>query len=84
MGLMDKSLDARRVFSATNKRMMDALNELHASGDTELLDDINILMSAGTYEALIAKGLYKTIKRSKNSMEDSNLPDHERRRSGER
>ncbi len=84
MGLMDKSLDARRVFSATNKRMMDALNALHASGDTELLEDINILMSAGTYEALIAKGLYKTIKRSKNSPEDSNLPDHERRRSGER
>ena len=65
MGLMDKSLESRRVFSATNKRMLDAVNAAAAAGDTALLKQIDIVMSVDAYEHLLQSGRYKSIKRKR-------------------
>ncbi len=84
MGLMDKSLDARRVFAATNKRMLDAINAASEAGDTKLLEEIEFVMTVGAYEQLIDSGLYTSLKRKNPDRRSVDRRTNDRRKSGKR
>ena len=84
MGLMDRSLDARRVFSADNSRMLDAINAVAKSGDKELLEQIEFVMTVSAYERLIDTGLYSSVKRKKSDRRSTDRRTDDRRKSGKR
>ena len=84
MGLMDKSLEARRVFKGTNSRMLAAINAAAEAGDTDLLGEVNFVMTVSAYERLIDTGLYKSVKRKKADRRSSDRRSGDRRKSGNR
>ena len=83
---MDKSLEARRAFTASNQRMLEALAELSKAGVEEagLLGQVNIDMPVSVYEYLIDKGYYSTIKRKKSDRRATDRRSGDRRHSGKR
>ena len=84
MGLMDKSLEARRVFKATNSRMLQAINTVAQAENTKLLEDIEFVMTVSAYETLIDSGLYKSQKRKKSDRRSADRRTSDRRSSGKR
>lgn len=84
MGLMDKSLEARRTFTATNSRMLQAINEANDAGDTKLLEQIEFVMTVSAYERLIDSGLYNSLKRKRSDRRANDRRSNERRKSGKR
>lgn len=84
MGLMDKSLEARRAFKATNTRMLKAINASAEAGDTALLEQINIVMTVSAYERLIDSGRYNSVKREKADRRKTDRRTGDRRNSGRR
>ena len=81
---MDKSLEARRVFSATNTRMLEAINSASESGETELLQQIQFVMTVSAYERLLDSGMYKSVKRKKSDRRSSDRRTGDRRNPGRR
>jgi hypothetical protein len=81
---MDKSLVARRAFSATNSRMLEAINAAAAAGNTRLLKDIQFVMTVNAYEELIDSGLYRSLKRKKTERRATDRRSGDRRSSGKR
>ncbi|MDC7227573.1 MAG: hypothetical protein PQJ61_12480 [Spirochaetales bacterium] len=81
---MDKSLEARRVFTAANKRMLEALQSAAEEGNTALLEQINIVMPVSAYERLIDSGLYESVRRKGNDRRSVERRSNDRRKSGKR
>ena len=81
---MDKSLEARRVFSATNTRILEAINAASESGETELLQQIQFVMTVSAYERLLDSGMYKSVKRKKSDRRSSDRRTGDRRNPGHR
>jgi hypothetical protein len=81
---MDKSLEARRLFTAENRRMLNALKLLEAADENDLLKKIEIAMPVSVYEELIDRGLYSSIKRKKTDRRSANRRSGDRRQSGRR
>ncbi len=84
MGLMDKSLYTRRVFTASNSRMLEAINSAASAGDIDLLNEINFVMTVNAYERLIDSGLYSSRQRKKQDRRSTDRRAIDRRRSGKR
>lgn len=82
MGLMDKSLEARRAFTATNSRMREAINAAADAGNTKLLEDIEFVMTVSAYEEMIDSGLYSSLKRKKSERRSIDRRTDDRRASG--
>jgi len=84
LGLMDRSLDARRVFKGTNSRMLAAINAAAEAGDLEVLENIDFVMTVSAYEKLIDSGKYASIKRKSNDRRSTDRRTGDRRDSGNR
>lgn len=84
MGLMDRSLEARRVFTATNSRMLEAINAAADAGDIELLEQVDFVMTVSAYERLIDSGLYSSLKRKGKDRRANDRRSKDRRHSGRR
>ncbi len=84
MGLMDKSLEAKRVFDASNNRMVEALNALADAGKQNMLEQIELVMPVSVYEYMIDRGFYSTIKRKKSDRRSVDRRSGDRRQSGQR
>lgn len=84
MGLMDKSLEARRSFTASNIRMLEAISSLAQAGEDSLLKYIKIDMPVSVYEYLIDNSLYSSIKREKSDRRATDRRSGDRRHSGKR
>lgn len=84
MGLMDKSLEARRSFKAANNRMLEAINETADAGETDILEQIEIIMPVSVYERLIDTGRYNSVKREKKDRRKTDRRTGDRRNSGRR
>lgn len=81
---MDKSLEAKRFFDASNKRMLQALRALENAGEENLLEQIHLEMPVSVYEYMIDHGYYSTIKRDKSDRRSIDRRVGERRHSGKR
>ena len=84
MGLMDKSLDARRVFNATNDRMLKAIIAAAEAGSTDILQEIDFVMTVGAYEHLVETGLYSSVKRKRKDRRTDDRRTGDRRVPGKR
>jgi len=84
LGLMDKSLEAKRVFTATNLRMLDAINAAAEADDKVLLEQIEFVMTVSAYERLIDSGLYDSLKRKGGERRATDRRTNDRRKSGKR
>ena len=84
MGLMDRSLEARRSFSASNDRMLDALKAMATAGEQHALEQINVVMPVSVYEMMIDKGYYSSLKRKKHDRRSTDRRTADRRKSGKR
>ena len=84
MGLMDKSLDARRVFNASNDRMLKAIIAAAEAGNTEILKEIDFVMTVNAYEQLVEKGFYNSVKRKKRDRRNDDRRTGDRRNTGKR
>lgn len=84
MGLMDKSLEARRMFTASNERMLEAINSLYTAGEKHLLEQIEFGMPVSVYEYMIDHGYYSTVKRMKQDRRSTDRRTGDRRHSGKR
>ncbi|MBI9105685.1 MAG: hypothetical protein JEZ04_03015 [Spirochaetales bacterium] len=81
---MDKSLEARRIFTASNKRMLDAVNALAAAGEQGMLERINLVMPVTVYEQMIDQGFYSSVKRKRQDRRSTDRRNGDRRHSGKR
>ena len=79
---MDKSLESRRIFKGSNKRMLKAVWELSESGKDDLLEKVDFIMDVSVYEYMLDNGFYKSFKRKKSDRRNVDRRGGDRRESG--
>lgn len=82
MGLLDKSLRARKRFNGHNIQMLNALIKLVADNKADEDDDIVISMPPETYDKIKILGLYKEKERRTDRRREDRRSNS--RRSGDR